>query len=169
MPAHPPQAKLLRNSSRRKSNHLNHLRTPEICRLQPLHNASLAHSSQTTGGIPPKSETQAKLPALRVESPPTMTSQTSQIPNFSLAGQTALVTASARGLGRAIAVALAAAGADVALGLRDKNTAKDLVAEIEALGRHAFPLQMDGRVTAAALLVVSGFIALVYFCRAVSS
>jgi NAD(P)-dependent dehydrogenase (short-subunit alcohol dehydrogenase family) len=73
-----------------------------------------------------------------------MTTQTnSQIPNFSLHGKTALVTGAARGLGRSIAVALAAAGADVALGLRDKNTAKDLVAEIEALGRHAFPLQMD--------------------------
>ena len=73
-----------------------------------------------------------------------MTTKTaSQIPNFSLAGQVALVTASSRGLGRAIAVALAAAGADVALGLRDKNSAKDLIAEIEALGRHALPLQMD--------------------------
>src|ERR1700742_3791096 len=72
-----------------------------------------------------------------------MSSRTSQIPNFSLVGQTALVTGAARGLGRAIAVALAAAGADVALGLRDQNSAKDLVAEIEALGRHAFPVQMD--------------------------
>jgi NAD(P)-dependent dehydrogenase (short-subunit alcohol dehydrogenase family) len=73
-----------------------------------------------------------------------MTTQTnSQIPNFSLAGKTALVTGAARGLGRSIAVALAAAGADVALGLRDKSTAKDLVAEIEAIGRHAVPLQMD--------------------------
>ena len=73
-----------------------------------------------------------------------MTAQNnSQIPNFSLAGQAAIVTAAARGLGRAIAVALAAAGADVALGLRDKDSAKELVAEIEALGRHALPLQMD--------------------------
>jgi NAD(P)-dependent dehydrogenase (short-subunit alcohol dehydrogenase family) len=72
-----------------------------------------------------------------------MTNANSQIPNFSLAGQTALVTGAARGLGRSIVVALAAAGADVALGLRDVNTAKDLVAEIEALGRHALPLQMD--------------------------
>jgi NAD(P)-dependent dehydrogenase (short-subunit alcohol dehydrogenase family) len=73
-----------------------------------------------------------------------MTTQTnSQIPNFSLAGQAALVTGAARGLGRSIAIALAAAGADVALGLRDQNSAKDLVAEIEALGRHALPLQMD--------------------------
>ena len=67
----------------------------------------------------------------------------SPTPNFSLAGKTALVTAAARGLGRSIAIALAAAGADVALGLRDKNSAKDLIAEIEALGRHALPLQMD--------------------------
>ncbi len=67
----------------------------------------------------------------------------SQTPNFSLADQTAIVTASARGLGRSIAVALAAAGADVALGLRDINSGKELVAEIEALGRHALPLQMD--------------------------
>jgi NAD(P)-dependent dehydrogenase (short-subunit alcohol dehydrogenase family) len=67
----------------------------------------------------------------------------SQVPNFSLAGQVALVTAAARGLGRAIAVALAAAGADIGLGLRDVNSAKDLVDEIEALGRHALPLQMD--------------------------
>jgi NAD(P)-dependent dehydrogenase (short-subunit alcohol dehydrogenase family) len=66
-----------------------------------------------------------------------------QVPNFSLKGQVAIVTAAARGLGRAIAVALAAAGADVALGLRDKSSAKDLVAEIEALGRRALPLQMD--------------------------
>ncbi len=72
-----------------------------------------------------------------------MTTQNSQVPNFSLAGKTALVTAAARGLGRSIAIALAAAGADVALGLRDKNSAKDVAAEIEALGRHAFPLQMD--------------------------
>jgi NAD(P)-dependent dehydrogenase (short-subunit alcohol dehydrogenase family) len=72
-----------------------------------------------------------------------MTTRKSEIPSFSLAGQVALVTAASRGLGRAIAVALAAAGADVALGLRDVNSAKDLVAEIEALGRHALPLQMD--------------------------
>jgi NAD(P)-dependent dehydrogenase (short-subunit alcohol dehydrogenase family) len=71
------------------------------------------------------------------------TATKSQIPNFSLTGQTALVTGAGRGLGRAIAIALAAAGADVALGLRDANTARELVAEIEALGRHAFPVQMD--------------------------
>ncbi|MGC2185081.1 MAG: glucose 1-dehydrogenase [Terriglobales bacterium] len=64
-------------------------------------------------------------------------------PDFSLAGQVALVTGAARGLGNAIARALAHAGADVALGLRDVNARGDLVAQIEALGRRALPLQMD--------------------------
>jgi len=64
-------------------------------------------------------------------------------PDFSLTGQTALVTGAARGLGRAIALALADAGADVALGLRQSGTADDLVAEIEAMGRRAMAVQMD--------------------------
>ncbi len=55
----------------------------------------------------------------------------------------ALVTGAARGLGRAIALALAAAGADVALGLRDIHADAGLPAEIESLGRRALPLQMD--------------------------
>src|SRR5258706_6089712 len=64
-------------------------------------------------------------------------------PSFRLDGQVALITGAARGLGRAIALALADAGADVALGLRDATGADDLVTEIEALGRKALPLQMD--------------------------
>ena len=66
-----------------------------------------------------------------------------QFPQFGLSGQVALVTAAARGLGRAIALALAHAGADVALGLRDVHSHGGLPAEIEALGRRALPLQMD--------------------------
>ena len=62
---------------------------------------------------------------------------------FDLKGRKALVTAAGRGLGRAIALSLAEAGADVALGLRDAASAGDLVAEIEAKGRRAIPLQMD--------------------------
>jgi NAD(P)-dependent dehydrogenase (short-subunit alcohol dehydrogenase family) len=64
-------------------------------------------------------------------------------PRFDFQGRIALVTGAARGLGRAISLALAHAGADVALGLRDKNTGSDLAREIEKLGRKALPLQMD--------------------------
>ncbi|MGI4829841.1 MAG: SDR family NAD(P)-dependent oxidoreductase [Janthinobacterium lividum] len=65
------------------------------------------------------------------------------LPSFSLQGQVALVTAAGRGLGRAIALGLAEAGASVALGLRDVQQDSGIVAEIEALGQQAFPLQMD--------------------------
>jgi NAD(P)-dependent dehydrogenase (short-subunit alcohol dehydrogenase family) len=67
----------------------------------------------------------------------------SELPSFDLSGKTALVTGAARGLGRAIALALADAGADVALGLRDAGADGGLVPEIEAMGRKALPLQMD--------------------------
>jgi len=58
-------------------------------------------------------------------------------------GQVALVTGAARGIGRACAVALAKAGVDIALGLRDIGSDSGAVAEIEALGRRVLPLQMD--------------------------
>jgi NAD(P)-dependent dehydrogenase (short-subunit alcohol dehydrogenase family) len=66
-----------------------------------------------------------------------------EFPRFDLAGQVALVTGAARGLGRAISLALAHAGSDVALGLRDVHSVGTLVSEIEALGRKAIALQMD--------------------------
>ncbi len=58
-------------------------------------------------------------------------------------GRVALVTGAARGLGRAIALALAEAGADVALGLRQLGNDGGLAQEIAARGRRALPLQMD--------------------------
>jgi NAD(P)-dependent dehydrogenase (short-subunit alcohol dehydrogenase family) len=64
-------------------------------------------------------------------------------PSFDLNGDVALITGAARGLGRAIAFALAKAGADIALGLRDVTTADELVGAIEKLGRRAFRVQMD--------------------------
>ena len=66
-----------------------------------------------------------------------------EFPRFDLTGQVSLVTGAARGLGRAISLALANAGSDVALGLRDVNSAGDLVREIQSMGRKALPLQMD--------------------------
>jgi len=57
----------------------------------------------------------------------------------------AIVTGAARGLGRSIALALAHAGADVALGLRDISADAGLPAEVAKLGRKALPLQMDMR------------------------
>jgi len=66
-----------------------------------------------------------------------------QFPQFDLTGQVALVTGAARGLGRAISLALAGAGADVALGLRDIQADAGLSHEIEKLGRRVLPLQMD--------------------------
>jgi NAD(P)-dependent dehydrogenase (short-subunit alcohol dehydrogenase family) len=66
-------------------------------------------------------------------------------PSFRLDGQTALVTGAARGLGRAISLALAHAGADVALGLRDPASGADLAEEIAAMGRRVRRVAMDVR------------------------
>ncbi|MFB8001144.1 SDR family NAD(P)-dependent oxidoreductase [Nocardia sp. NPDC056000] len=61
---------------------------------------------------------------------------------MSLAGRVALVTGSGRGIGRAIALALAEDGADVAVNYRsDAESAAETVAAIQALGRRAIPVQ----------------------------
>jgi NAD(P)-dependent dehydrogenase (short-subunit alcohol dehydrogenase family) len=64
-------------------------------------------------------------------------------PRFDLQDQVAMVTGAARGIGNACALALAHAGADIALGLRDIQTGGELVSEIESMGRRVLPLQMD--------------------------
>jgi 3-oxoacyl-[acyl-carrier protein] reductase len=61
-----------------------------------------------------------------------------------LAGKAALVTGASRGIGRAIAVALAQNGADVAVNfLEDEADARLVCAEIRALGCRAVAVQAD--------------------------
>lgn len=63
----------------------------------------------------------------------------------SLIGRRVLVTGASRGIGRAIAVACAEAGADVALAGRDARTLVPVQGAIKALGRRAASIAVDVR------------------------
>ena len=80
---------------------------------------------------------------------------------FSLAGKNAVVTGGSRGIGRAIALGLAEAGADVVLTFREnRGEAEKTAKQIEGLGRRALALQMDvtkRASVAAAAKAVRGF------------
>jgi NAD(P)-dependent dehydrogenase (short-subunit alcohol dehydrogenase family) len=62
---------------------------------------------------------------------------------FDLTGRNAFVTGASRGIGRSIAVALAGAGADVALVARSESGLAETAADITALGRKAVVLPAD--------------------------
>lgn len=62
---------------------------------------------------------------------------------FSLEGKKALVTGASRGLGKAIALALARAGADVAVVSRSREELEQVAQEIEALGQKGVPIVAD--------------------------
>jgi NAD(P)-dependent dehydrogenase (short-subunit alcohol dehydrogenase family) len=62
---------------------------------------------------------------------------------FSLDGRSAFVTGASRGIGRAIAVAFAEAGANVAVVSRSEDALEETASEIEASGRKAVTLEAD--------------------------
>lgn len=59
---------------------------------------------------------------------------------FDLSSTVALVTGGSRGLGREMALAFAAAGADVVIVSRKLEACEAVAREIEAMGRHALPI-----------------------------
>ena len=62
---------------------------------------------------------------------------------FDLSGRNAFVTGASRGIGRSIAIGLAAAGADVALVARSEDGLAETASDITALGRKAFVIPAD--------------------------
>src|SRR4051812_11283498 len=67
----------------------------------------------------------------------------SKMSPFDLAGEIAVVTGGNGGIGRAIALGLAQAGASVAVLGRNSQKNKDVLAELNASGARAIALQVD--------------------------
>lgn len=64
---------------------------------------------------------------------------------FDLTGRIAMITGTSRGLGQYMGRALARAGADLVITSRHIDSLQPFKAEIEALGRRAFPVELDVR------------------------
>ncbi len=65
------------------------------------------------------------------------------LPSFDLSGQVALVTGASSGIGRHLALLLAAAGAEVALAARRADRLAEAAGEIEAEGGRCLPVVLD--------------------------
>ena len=78
-------------------------------------------------------------------------------PLFDLSGKTALVTGASRGLGQAIAVGLAEAGAKVGITSRTLKSLEETDALISGIGAHADTFELDVRDTSAAKLAVQKY------------
>ena len=77
-----------------------------------------------------------------------------------LADKVAVVTGAGRGIGRAIALAYARMGADVACVSRTEENSAKVAAEVEGLGRRAWPLAVDVSDTAAVDAAAKGILEL---------
>lgn len=66
-----------------------------------------------------------------------------EFPSFSLENKTAIVTGASKGIGRAISISYAQAGANVALFARTEKELNDVAREIEKKGQKALPLVVD--------------------------
>ncbi len=64
-------------------------------------------------------------------------------PLIDLTGRRVLITGGGRGIGRSIALSMASAGADVAVGSRTLSELENVAAEVKALGRRAAAIPMD--------------------------
>ncbi len=78
------------------------------------------------------------------------------IDDFTLDGDVALVTGASRGLGRAMAAALAEAGADLVITARSSDALAETAAMVEAAGRRALVVPADVRCQSAAHELVAG-------------
>lgn len=67
----------------------------------------------------------------------------SVLDTFSMSGKVSVVTGGNRGIGRALATALAEAGSDVVLLVRDREQSEPVVHELEALGVGALAVSAD--------------------------